>query len=414
MNTVYVVGIGDDGMESLPDSARRRLEEAELLVGTERTLAMIPSFEGECLPVETDLGDMVRRIEKARVDRKIVVLASGDPMFYGVARYLVDRLGKESFEVLPHVSSMQLAFARVKESWDEAYLTNVASQPLETIVDRIRIAEKVGIFTNESVPPSAVARCLLDEGISYFRVSVCENLGAANEVVTYGTLAEISEMEFGPLNVMILIREPDVPETAREDAELMIFGNPDENFRQTRPHRGLLTSAEVRTLALAKLNLKRKSVVWDVGAGSGSVSIETAQLATEGKVYAIEPEVEDGLLIRENAERFGVDNIQIVAQRAPEAFRDLPDADAIFIGGVGRETVGIIEAAFDRLKPGGHLVANVASLENVSAATSTLKALVPHVGILMVNLARGTHQLESIRFEAVNPSFLIFVTKSGA
>ena len=148
----------------------------------------------------------------------MVVVASGDPLFYGVARYLCDRLGKERFEVLPHVSSMQLAFARIKESWEEAYLTNLATHSLESVLDRIRTAETVGMFTSEEDDPPRIARELLARGLDYFRAFVCENLGGPDERVTQGELAEIQEMEFDPLNVMILKRKPGRPDLPRTPA----------------------------------------------------------------------------------------------------------------------------------------------------------------------------------------------------
>ncbi|MFO0945233.1 MAG: precorrin-6y C5,15-methyltransferase (decarboxylating) subunit CbiE [Planctomycetota bacterium] len=408
---IFIVGIGDDGIQQVPAYARQRIEEADLLIGPRRVLDMALSTKAERVVVGTDLGEIVRRIQSERGSRKIVVLASGDPLFYGVARFLCEQLGKELFEVVPHVSSMQLAFARVMESWDEAYLTDLSQRPLESVIDRIRTAEKVGLFTSEENSPPVIAKVLLDEGIDYFRVYVCENLGGRNEVVTQGSLEEIRELEFGPLNVMILIRKPAVPDRPRRKAEKKLFGNADDVFRQSRPKQGLLTAAEVRTLALAQLDVRLDSIVWDIGAGSGSVSIECAQLATQGVVHAIETDIEDCHLIADNAANFAVPNVKVVLGRAPDAFQGLPDPDCVFIGGTGRETVGIISAAFARLKPGGRIVANVASLEQVSAATETLKPLVPDVGLLMVNLARGTHQLQNIRFEALNPTFLVFGRK---
>jgi precorrin-6Y C5,15-methyltransferase (decarboxylating) len=411
VNMVYIVGIGDDGPESLTTAAKARLEEADLLLGPERALASVPSSRAERVAIATDLEELVRQIEAGRASRRIVVLASGDPLFYGVARFLRDRFGKDAFEVIPHVSTMQLAFARVMESWDEAYLTDAALHPLDEIIHRIRIAEKVGLFTSEDCTPADVARALLDESIDYFRAYVCENLGTRNEVVTQGTLAEIAEIDFSPLNVMILIRQPDVPDRQRLEGQRKVFGNADEMFRQSRPKQGLLTPTEVRTLALAQLNVHPESVVWDIGAGSGSVSVEAAQLARSGRVYAIEPDPEDCQLIRSNMAVFGVTNVEVVLGRAPDAFAGLPSPDSVFIGGTGRETVGILSKAFDRLKPGGNLVCNVASLENVHAATATLKKFVGHVGLLLVNVARGAYQLENIRFEALNPSFLVYATK---
>lgn len=407
---VTIIGVGDDGLEGLSESSRRRIEQADLLIGSERTIAAVENVGGEKVVIGTDLAYMVQTIEQSLGKRSIVVLASGDPLFYGVTRYLFERLGKENFEVVPHVSSMQLAFARVMESWEDAYLTNVGNLPLDTAIDRIRVSDKIGLFTNEEYPPPAIAQALLDEGLDCFRCYVCENLGTRNEVVTQGSLAEVAQMSFGPLNVMILIRLPNVPDRPKA-LQRQLFGNPDEAFIQRRPKQGLLTPAEVRTLALAQLNVTADSTVWDIGAGSGAVSIEAAQLASAGTVYAIEPDQEDCDLIRSNAETFGVKNVEIVCGHAPEVFNSLPAPDCVFIGGTGRQTGGILTEAFERLKPGGRLVVNVASLENVSSATDKLKRLVPHVGLLMINVSRGTRQLENIRFFALNPSFLISAIK---
>lgn len=408
---ILIVGIGDDGLAGIPAAVREKIERADLLFGSKRSLDAVPGLSAERVAVGTDLGEMLSRIDAERGSRRIVVLASGDPLFYGIARFLVENLGKEQFEVVPHVSSMQLAFARVMESWDEAYLTDLSQRSIEAVIDRIRISEKVGLFTNPGNAPQQIAKALLAEGIDYFRVYVCENLGTRNEVVTQGTLQEIAAMEFGPLNVMVLIRKPDTPDRPSGQPPKRLFGNPDDTFIQSRPKQGLITPAEVRTLALARLDVRPDSIVWDIGAGSGSVSVEAGQLATKGRVYAIEFDPEDCHLIRSNAERFGVKNVEVVAGRAPDAFAELPDPRSVFIGGTGRETVGILSAAFARLLPGGNLVANMASLEHVSAATGTLKTLVPEVGVLMINLARGTHQLQNIRFEALNPSFLVFANK---
>lgn len=407
---IHIVGIGDDGLMGLTQQAQETIAAADLILGGERTLSLIPATKANKISIGADLSSMVRRIDEASHQR-VVVLASGDPLFYGVARYLCDRLGKDRFEVLPHVSSMQLAFARVKESWEDAYLTNVANHPFEAILDRIRVAETVGLFSNERFTPPVIAHALLDDEIDYFRVYVCENLGSRDEVITQGTLAEIAEMQFGPLNVMILSRIPDVPDSQRRAGARRLFGNPDELFLQSRPKRGLLTPAEVRSLALGQLSVDRDSVVWDVGAGSGAVSIEAGRLATEGAVYAIEADGEDCELIRRNAATFDVSNVRVTHGRAPDVFTRLPDPDCVFIGGAGHGTLGIVREAFGRLRSQGHMVIHVASLENVSAATATLKELAGHVGLLMVNIARGAHQLESIRFESINPSFLVFVSK---
>jgi precorrin-6Y C5,15-methyltransferase (decarboxylating) len=312
--------------------------------------------------------------------------------------------------VLPHVSSMQLAFARIKESWEEAYLTNLANHPLDSVLDRIRTAETVGLFTSEENDPPRVARALLARGIDYFRAYVCESLGGPSERVTQGELTEIAAMDFDPLNVLILKRKPGRPDQPRPTGHRR-FGNPDDVFAQSRPKSGLLTQAEVRAIALAQLGVQSGGVVWDVGAGSGSVAIEAAQLAHPGMVFAIEQDAADYHLILANAETFGVQNLKAIHATAPAGFADLPAPDAIFIGGTGREVARLLEAAYVRLRPGGRLVVNVATLEMLNATYSTLKLLAGGVEVLLVSVARGTEQLETLRFEAVNPTFLLCAGK---
>jgi len=187
---IHIIGIGDDGPEGMTSSARQLIANAELLVGTPPALRMIGDSPARRIEAGGDLDSVVTQVAAAKEER-IVVLASGDPLFFGVARYLCERLGKDRFEVVPNVSSMQLAFARVKESWDEAYLCNVATQPLEAIIEKIRTAEKAGLFTSDDGSPSRIAQALLDRRIDYFSAYVCENLGSPDERVTTGELAEI-------------------------------------------------------------------------------------------------------------------------------------------------------------------------------------------------------------------------------
>lgn len=407
---ISIIGIGDDGLDGVPAAARKLIEAADLLIGAERTLALLPAGKAERLSVGANLDEAVAKIAAAPT-KQIAVLASGDPLFYGLARYLGDKLGKDRFAVVPHVSSMQLAFARVMESWEEAYLTDVANHRLENVVERIRTATKVGLFTSEAAPPNAVAKALLARDIDYFSAYVCENLGSPDERVTQGELAEIAGMSFAPLNVMILVRKPDVPDRPVDMVGHRRFGNPDEAFLQSKPKQGLLTPAEVRSLALAELDLGPRSIVWDVGAGSGSVSIEAAQLASDGTTYAIEMDAEDHALIEQNAQRFGVKNVVAVLGRAPEVFTDLPDPDAVFAQGSGREISRLVAASFSRLRSGGRLVASCRSIENLAELQRTLATLTPHVKVLMLNISRGTAQMDRTRFESLNPTFLISAVK---
>ncbi|MFO0880893.1 MAG: precorrin-6y C5,15-methyltransferase (decarboxylating) subunit CbiE [Gemmataceae bacterium] len=411
---IRIIGVGSDGLSGLTSRARDELLHAEVVFGPETVLALLPEITAERQPFGTDLQEVVQQIAGLQGAKRVAIVAGGDPLFYGVARYLCDRLGKDLFEVFPHVSSMQMAFARVKETWEEAYLTNLATHPLESVIDRIRIAETVGLFPSEKEGPPEVARELLARGIDYFRAYVCENLGAPNETVTQGELTEIATMEFSPLNVIILVRKPGRPDRPARTARFLRFGNPDDVFAQSRPKTGLITQAEVRSLALAQMALQPGSVVWDIGAGSGSVAIECAQLTDPGMVYAIEQDAADYHLIIANAETFGVKNLKAIHGSAPGVFLGLPHPDAIFVGGDGKEVVRILEAAWPLLRPDGRLVVHVATVEHLSSAYKVLRQAAGSVQAHLLQLSRGVEQLEMLRFEALNPTFLLTVTRPSA
>ncbi|MBM3993533.1 MAG: precorrin-6y C5,15-methyltransferase (decarboxylating) subunit CbiE [Planctomycetes bacterium] len=408
---IHIIGVGSDGLNGLTGKPRELLQSAELILGSESTLAVVSELPAQRLPIGANLHEVVQTLETNLGKKRMVVVAGGDPLFYGVARYLCDKLGEDRFEVWPHVSSMQLAFARIKESWEEAYLTNLATHSLESVLDRIRTVDTVGIFTSDEEDPPTIAKQLLARGIDYFRAFVCENLGAPDERVTQGELAEIQDMEFDALNVMILKRKPGRPDLQRTPTQFRRFGNPDDVFIQSRPKSGLITQAEVRAIVLAQLDVQPGSVVWDIGAGSGSVAIEAAQLASGGMVYAIEQDVADYHLIVANAQTFGVKNITAIHGTAPGVFAGLPAPDAIFVGGIRHEATRLLESAFNALRPGGRLVVNVASLEGLGSVYAALKQIAPPVHGMLVNIARGTEQLETLRFEALNPTFLLMVTK---
>ena len=373
-------------------------------------LERFPNFQGEKRTLGSDLDRLATELENAPIGS--VVLASGDPLFYGTARFLCERLGKDTFEVIPHVSSMQLAFARVKESWDEAYLANVANQPLERILERIRTTEKAGVFTSEQVPPSRIAELLIAKGVYYFTAYVCENLGAPDERVTKLELRDLVQQKFAPLNVLVLLRHNGTPDQQILTKNRRMFGNPDEFFKQSRPKRGLLTTSEVRAIALSEMNLRADSIVWDIGAGSGSVAIEAALIASQGKVYAIEMDAEDYGLMLENAKTFGVENLAGVLDEAPKAWETLPDPHSIFVGGTGRAVASLVQACWPRLQPGGTLVVNMMSIEYVSELQQYLiRELGLEPQLWMVQISKGTYQLEKHRFETSNPSFLMKATK---
>jgi precorrin-6Y C5,15-methyltransferase (decarboxylating) len=395
---VHIIGVAPEGASSLLPEARRLLNGAEIILGGKRLLDMFPSLAGEKITIGNNLAEITRLIKRNLGRKRMVVLASGDPNFYGIARYLTAKLGKDVFEIMPNVSAMQVAFARIKEGWEDAVLASVHSRPIEDIVEVVRSNSKVGIFTDDEHTPATIARVLLEHGVDGYRAYVCQNLGGKNEKIAKTNLPNLVKMKFSPLNVLILLRE-------QSKRQPPIFGIPEASFYRRRE--GLITKQEVRAVSLAKMNLSDESIVWDIGAGSGAISIEASFLARRGRVFAVEKNQKDIALIKKNLRKFHISNVEVVQAFAPDGLENLPHPTAVFIGGSGGRMEEIIDFVCQRLKPGGRIVINIVVLEHLSVAIDALKArgFVPEV--TLVNIARSTNVGGLTRFEALNPIFVV-------
>jgi len=406
---VYIIGVAPDGASSLLPGARQLVNQAETVFGGKRLLDMFPSLTGEKITIRHNLAEVTDLIKMNLGQKRMVVLASGDPNFYGIAGYLTDKLGKDIVEIMPNVSAMQMAFARIKESWEDAALVSVHSRLIEDIVETVRSNHKIGIFTDDEHTPAAIARVLLEHGVAGYQAYVCQNLGREDEKVVETDLHGLCQTRFSPLNILILLRvQQKKPAGAPCPRFLGIF---DEEFHQRRPKKGLITKQEVRAVSLAKMRLTDQSVLWDIGAGSGAVSIEASFLVRKGRIYAIEKNDADVAMIKKNLQKFHVPNVEVVQTFAPEDLDELPDPTAVFIGGSGGRMEEILDVVSQRLKPGGRIVINIVALENLSTAVNALKVrgFVPDV--TLVNVARSTNVIELTRFEALNPVFVVTAGK---
>jgi len=396
---VYIIGVAPGGASSLSSEARRLVKQAEIVYGGKRLLDVFPSLTGEKMAIRNNLAEVTDLIKRNLGQRRMVVLASGDPDFYGIAGYLTGKLGKGIVEIIPNLSAMQLAFARIKESWEDAVFVSVHARPIGDIVEAVRSNHKIGIFTDEKHTPATIAGMLLEHGVRGYRAYVCQDLGTRKERVIATDLYHLKRKRFSPLNILILLREK--PETEPRQ----ILGIPEASFHRRR--NGLITKHEVRAVSLAKLAITESSIVWDIGAGSGAISIEASSLARKGHIYAIEKNDADVDIIRKNLRKFHVPNVEVVQAFAPEGLGKLPDPTAVFIGGSGGGMEEILDLVCRRIKPGGRIVINVVALENLGAAVNALKArgFVPDV--TLVNVARSTKVAELTRFEALNPVFVV-------
>lgn len=399
---VYIIGIGPGGVSSLAPETRHIIDGAEILFGGKRLLDMFTSTIGQRIIIRNNLAEISEQIKANLGQKRMAVLASGDPGFYGIAKYLIGKLGKDIFEIIPNVSSMQLAFARIKESWDDATFLSVHSRPIEDIIKAVRLSHKIGIFTDQENNPAAIARILLAHGIDGYQAYVCEDLGEANERITETNLYSLSKMSFSSLNILILLKEQQ-----RTGNEHRLPGIPDEEFYQRRPKMGLITKLEVRAVSLAKMRLAANSVVWDIGAGSGAVSIEASLLAPNARIFAIEKNEEDIAIIEKNIAKFGASQVKVVSALAPDGLGDLPAPNAVFIGGSGGQMEGILDIACRRLKTRGCIVINATTLESMNIAIGGLQARGFTTEVILINIARSKDIAGLTRLEALNPVFVI-------
>jgi len=402
---IHVVGVGPEGPASLTPRALAIVEKAEVLAGGQRLLEAFSGVAAERVKIAAKVDETLATLAAARGTRRTVVLATGDPNYFGITRALLRHVPADDLEIVPNVSALQLAFAAARVPWDDAEFVSVHGRSMDGLVGAVRGRSKVCLFTDEHNSPAAVARALLDAGLGDYRAVLCEDLGGPAESIRRLTLTELSTVKAHPLNTLVLLG----PEAGSTQAGSPAWapGLPEDAFDQRKPKVGLITKREVRVLSLARLSLRPDSVVWDIGAGSGSVSIEAAGLAPQGRVFAVEKNAEDIEIVRANVERFRVAHVTVVHARAPEGLDRLPDPDAVFIGGSGGELDEILATAARRLRPGGRIVVNAITLDTLHGAVSACRRLALEHEAILVSVARSRPLLGMMSFEALNPVYIV-------
>jgi precorrin-6Y C5,15-methyltransferase (decarboxylating) len=399
---IYLIGAGIEGWEGFGRKALEVIGKSEVLIGHERHLAIFPDFTGE-KRVLGELGAMLDFLKAT--DKRTVVLGSGDPNFFGVARFLLRNLPKERIEIFPNVTSVQYAFAQIKEPWDDAIFVSVHGRGLKGAVDRIVASEKAAVLTDEKNSPAAIARELLARGADGYDAWLCEDLGLPGEKFTKTDVRGLVEIKASPLNIVILVKtwEPTL-------TQYPLIGIADEQFATAKK---LITKQEVRAVTLAKLQLQDDLVFWDIGAGSGSVSIEASNLIPNGRLFALEKNPQYLVFLRDNLKKFVARNVELVEAFAPEGLDALPDPDRVFIGGSGGRLEEIIDAVDKRLKPDGRIVLNAVTLDTLSKAVEFLESHGYEVEVACINVAKTKNLTEYRMFEAGNPVYIITAWKSN-
>ena len=394
MTPVPVSVVGLHGGVWYGAAAGEALRRGDLLVGSARQHDDLAGagLAGEPVELWGKLDELVELCATRAADgARVCVLASGDPGFFGVVRVLAARLGSDALDVHPAPSSVALAFARIGVPWDDALVATCHGRPVATAAEAVARHAKVAVLVSPNSPPEVLGRAVVDAGGPLRDVWVCSRLGEAAESVTRTDLAGLSAGTFDPLSVVVFI----APGCGVAPAAATEWGRDEALFA----HRaGLITKAEVRAVALGKLSLPSSGVVWDVGAGSGSVAVEVARLVPGLRVFAVEREAQACERIRDNARGTSV---TVIEGDAPAALAGLPDPDRAFVGGGGTQ---VLDAVLERLRPGGLAVATYAVLASALAAADRLGSMV------QLQVSRGTPigPDGQLRLLAENPVFVVW------
>ncbi len=390
-----VIGVLDDGAASLSPTALALLRRADWVIGGARTLALL---EDDIAPhaqrrdLTGQLSAVPGWIAAAReAGQTSVVLATGDPLCHGIASYLASRLCIEAVEVLPNLSTVQLACARLGLAWQDARIVSVHSKDagewqvgaepghgLYALAQSLRQHDRLLVLTSPDNPPDRIARLMVAELSPH----------------------AAAQQTFAAPNGVVLVRSQVRPQPVR-------MGLADSAYHQRQPDKGLITKQEVRAVSLARMQLRADSRVWDIGAGSGSVGLEAARLCPQGHVWAIEKNEADHAIAAQNARAFGVSNQTLVHGKAPEGLDAWPDPDAVFIGGSGGELQELIGLCLRRLRAEGWLVMNFVTLENLASATQALQAQGAVWDVLQLQAARSKPILHMHRMAAENPVWIV-------
>jgi precorrin-6B C5,15-methyltransferase / cobalt-precorrin-6B C5,C15-methyltransferase len=355
---VVVIGIGEDGWEGLGTAARDAIASAKVLVGSVRHLALVPFGTAERIAWPSPLLPFVEELVARSRARRVVVLASGDPLLYGVGSVLARVVAVGELEIVPHVSSTALARARLHWSAAETDVVSAVARPLDAVLARVQPERRLIVLSEDGGTPAALAALLAQRGYGASILDVFEHLGGSRERHVRGTASWWPHERCADLNVVAVTCRAD-PDTRPLPS---VPGLRDDAYETD----GALTKREIRAATLARLVPLPGQLLWDVGAGTGSVAIEWMRTHPSCRAIAFERDAIRAARIARNAATLGVPQLAVVAGSAPETLTDRPRPDAVFIGG-GLGTAQLVERCWAALGPDGRLVANAVTVEGEAA-----------------------------------------------
>jgi len=407
-----VVGIGHEGCASLTSRAINAVAEAEIVAGSERQLSFVPQFTGQRMPMTSPYSAFINQVVEAAKEQDVCLLASGDPLFFGIGNRILALAETHDVEVevIPSLSSVQLACARVGWSSHDMTMLSVHGRSISGLVAKLQQSDKFALLTDKLNTPQAIGQYLQQFDETGWQLQLCEALGGNEERTRAFSVAQLAEGAAGevdPLNVLLLKRD-----------QQPIWGgyplhSPDTSYDKRVPSKGLITKAPVRAVAVANMQLRPDSTVWDIGAGSGSVSVEAAKLSWHGQCFAVEcnPDCYPGL--EGNRLQHKVDNLQIIKQKAPLGLDALPDPDAVFCGGSRGEMPTLFAQVMQRLRVGGRFIVSAVTLDSVTEIFSLCKQHQIEPQVMLLQISQSKPLAQYTLYQGENPIHLFIIEKKA-
>jgi len=416
VHKIYVIGIG---FRPLGKKVKDIVLQSDAVLASSRLLEVFKGYDEygsveDRIIVHGSVYETLDYIADSYEQKKITLLAAGDPMFFGIGRLVVERFGKENVEVFPDLSSLQVAFSKIRETSNGAYFVSFHGGPdpakrrkleydLKDLPALLGQYPKLGVLTDKVNNPSVIARevsklSAVSGQQSALRMYVCERLGYKDEKIIEGSPEEIAVMTFAHPNVVIITQNRNNGQTSEPRLGL--------RESEIEHSKGLITKDEVRAVTLHKMRLPQRGVFWDIGAGSGSVSIEAARLCPGLKVIAIEKNNDRAETIRANTVQFNTRNVEIVTGGAPDVLGDLPAPDRVFIGGSGGSLGAILSRVNERMTS-GIVVVNAATIDTLNEAMTSLGGNAFEIEISEVSVSRSKMISGKRHMSALNPVFIV-------
>jgi len=402
--SIHVIGMGL-GPADLTPSHLALIDRAAVLVGGKRHLSYFKDAKALKKKISSPVSGVLDFIEAHMADGLVVVLASGDPLFFGIGKTLITRLGPDKVLIHPNVTSMAAAFARLKLPWqDAAWVSLHGRDNMSALAKAMDDKDLLCVLTDPKNDPLVVKK-QVDTHEYAWQMWVLENLGAPEEkIFSMDEHADVDQVFVQPNVVVLQKGEPAAPPGP------LRLGTPDNWFVHEK---GLITKASVRVLSLAALELAPDNILWDLGAGSGSVGIEATSFLPDGFVYAVEKNQPRVAQIKANVEWFKVKNLFVTQAQLPDGLSDLPRPDRVFIGGSGKKLDQVLDVVTTVLNPLGRIVVNTILMETLHLAVSVLEEKGFDVSLTQAQISQSRHMPWGRRMEALNPVWIIAAQKGN-